>query len=148
MTRRRAPGPDYWTSDIFKDLDFQNTQLLFELLEHWWEIEALPREAQRARIASIYKKGDPKLPQNYRPISLLSVFFKAFAAIVQRKLAAFIDHFLDDNLRLCSRLAPSPRRWLAWPSWLPGVRMGALVPLLHKPQTRRWAVRLFCNSSR
>jgi hypothetical protein len=97
MKRRKAPGPDLWTADILKDLDDTNRIFLYELLEQWWEIEKIPKHAQRARVASIYKKGNPKLPSNYRPISLLSVFFKAFAAIIQRKLAAFIDHYLDGN---------------------------------------------------
>ena len=51
----------------------------------------------RARVVSIFKKGDPKKLANYRPISLLNSFYKIYAALIQRRLAEAIDKELSET---------------------------------------------------
>ena len=48
----------------------------------------IPAEWHIAKIACLYKKGDPSVPENYRPISLLSVGYKAFASVLFQRLKA------------------------------------------------------------
>ena len=50
-----------------------------------------------ARPAIIYKKGCTDLPQNYRPIALLSVIYKLLASIIQTKICSKMDGVLDKN---------------------------------------------------
>ena len=38
----------------------------------------VPSELKLARVVPIFKSGDPSLITNYRPISVLSIFFKGF----------------------------------------------------------------------
>ena len=45
----------------------------------------------RAAITPIYKKGDKRLPTNYRPISLTSVISKVMEAIVR---VAIVTHLM------------------------------------------------------
>ena len=42
-------------------------------------------------MSSIHKKGDPRDPQNYRGISLMSVFPKLLAAVLLAKLEAVVE---------------------------------------------------------
>ena len=48
-----------------------------------------------ARVVSIFKKGNPRLPENYRPISLLNTLYKVYAGILKRRLESGIDHKLS-----------------------------------------------------
>ena len=45
---------------------------------------------KRAKIIPLYKRGDPKLVSNYRPISLLSSFSKILEKIVYNRLYSFL----------------------------------------------------------
>ena len=51
----------------------------------------MPNTLQLARVVSLYKKGDPEVQENYRPISLLNTFYKIIAAAIQRRLASTLD---------------------------------------------------------
>jgi hypothetical protein len=44
-----------------------------------------------SRVIPIYKKGDPKSMENYRPISILSVLSKIIETIVKTRLVDFAD---------------------------------------------------------
>ena len=91
MTRGKTPGPDDITSDFLKDLDDANLTAIQQLIAEWWDSGNIPEDLFVARVASLYKKGDPDIQENYRPISLLSSFYKLLAASLQTKLADAID---------------------------------------------------------
>ena len=42
-------------------------------------------------MTSPFKKGNPELPSNYRPISLLSIFSKIFEKLIYRRLYRFLE---------------------------------------------------------
>ena len=47
-----------------------------------WKIHLsapIPQKWLRANIVLLYKKGDPELQSNYRPIALLNTFYKVLA---------------------------------------------------------------------
>ena len=68
----KAPGPDDIPMEFYKWLDDENLDFLLKMINEWWETGTFPREGLKALTASIYKKGDPKNQENYRPISLLN----------------------------------------------------------------------------
>ena len=52
----------------------------------------LPNAWLEGSIRPIYKnKGDPKMVQNYRPITILSCLGKVFTAVLNRRLTLFLD---------------------------------------------------------
>lgn len=91
LKRNKAPGPDkvkaeliIWTSDKVREH-------LLKTINHTVEEGVWEDTLNLARVASIYKKGDSTNLANYRPISLLQVFYKLIAALVKERLAAAID---------------------------------------------------------
>lgn len=55
----------------------------------------LPDVWKEANISAIFKKGDRKLPSNYRPVSLTSIPCKLMEGVVRDRL---IDHMTTNNL--------------------------------------------------
>ena len=51
-----------------------------------WQNKCIPAEWHKARVACLYKKGDPAMPENYRPISLLAIGYKIFASLLLHRL--------------------------------------------------------------
>jgi len=46
-----------------------------------------------AKVVPLYKKDDPQLPCNYRPISLLSIFGKLLEKLMQNRLCTYLEKF-------------------------------------------------------
>jgi hypothetical protein len=63
----------------------------------WWEQEHVPTEAQQARVALLFKKGDTAKWANYRPIALLPTTYKLFTAIQQRRISDKLDPYLQQT---------------------------------------------------
>ena len=50
--------------------------------------QSIPDQWHVAKIVCLYKKDDPAVPDNYRPVSLLPVGYKLFASILLNRLKA------------------------------------------------------------
>ena len=49
--------------------------------------QAPPEKWKRTRLTMIFKKGDPGLSSNYRPIAILPIVYKVFSRIVCTRIA-------------------------------------------------------------
>ena len=95
LKRRKAPGPDGVKAELFMLLDYVGEGKLLQLYNECLSSGAIPEEWKDAFIVSIYKgKGEDSNPGNYRPISLLSTFYKVYAALLQKRLASEHDTHL------------------------------------------------------
>ena len=59
---------------------------LLDIFNHCWTYGEIPNAWHKANVVSIFKKGNAELLSNYRPISLLQVSYKIFAAIILQRL--------------------------------------------------------------
>ena len=66
-------------------------QIILDILNDMWNLEAIPDEAEIARIVTIYKKGNPEIPSNYRPIAFRQTLYKLYARNIQNRLANALD---------------------------------------------------------
>ena len=91
MKRNKAPGPDDITAEQLKYIDGINPHTLLELINKWWTTGTIDEELELANIISIFKKEETANIANYKPIALLSVIYKTYAAIIRHRLSLAID---------------------------------------------------------
>ena len=84
----KAAGPDDIPSDFWKILmyDKDASGILLRLCQQCWRRKSIPESWRKAKVVLLFKKGDTALPENYRPISLLSVGYKILASLIHQRL--------------------------------------------------------------
>ena len=87
---KRAAGPDGTPAEYLKAFLGSNVavQLLTDFFNQCYEQQEVPSEWHLAMVTAIHKKGRVDLCENYRPISLLNVWYKVFASLVHMRLVA------------------------------------------------------------
>ena len=83
-----------------------------------------PQQWKRTQITVIYKSGDARQPQNYRPISTIPLLYKLFARLLYNRIALTLDaqqppdqagfrhHFCtDDHLFTLAMIEEVAREW-------------------------------------
>ena len=63
-----------------------------------FSIGIVPDLLKIATVVPIYKKGQRNLAENYRPISLLSIFDKIMAKLMYKRLYEFVEKCTNTNL--------------------------------------------------
>ena len=73
------------------------------VLQNIWNSEILrklyfPNKLKLAEIIPVYKKKDPTLVENYRPVNVLPSASKIFERIIQKQFSNYVDEFLSPYL--------------------------------------------------
>lgn len=68
---------------IHKWLNQENRKIILRLINKWWNDETAPQEISNARVVPLYKKGETDNAANFRPISLLSSFYKIYMTLIR-----------------------------------------------------------------
>ena len=81
-------GQDKIYPELWKALIEDHTALswIVKFCQRCWKEKKIPENWHRASVISIFKKGDPALCENYRPISLLAIGYKVFALVLLYRL--------------------------------------------------------------
>jgi hypothetical protein len=86
-----SAGHDHLKPSIIKLIAAYIAQPLTYVINLCFQHAVFPSELKQANITPIFKKGDPSLFQNYRPISILPVFSKVFERLLHTRLVNFFD---------------------------------------------------------
>ena len=81
--------------ELLRWLDLQNRISLLELFNDWWRNKNAPDSLFLARVVPIFKKGDVDNASNYRPISLLSSFYKLYMIMIRARMEEAVDKHLS-----------------------------------------------------
>ena len=95
----KATGPDAINNRVLKELAKPLSFPLSDLFNFSLTSGKVPLIWKEANVTPIFKKDDPSVVSNYRPISLLSTVGKVLEKIVHKHLFNFIR---DNNIRLYS----------------------------------------------
>ena len=91
-----AVGVDGLPYSVFKtNLPWWQSAVLhfFNLVLSWGVV---PTPWKRSIVVPVFKRGDPSLPTNFRPISLASCCFKIFEHLVHARIGPQISPQLDE----------------------------------------------------
>ena len=58
---------------------------------HFMALGIFPDILKLGKISPIYKKGNPQLLDNYRPVSVIPIFGKIFEKVIYRRLYSFFS---------------------------------------------------------
>ena len=75
LRKDKMPGPDKIDNKILKTLKLSVTPILIKIFTAIVDTVIIPEQWEATEIRILYKKGDRKDIQNYRPISLSSVSY-------------------------------------------------------------------------
>jgi hypothetical protein len=88
LPNRKAPGADHLRAEMLKPIRVPLSRILLLLFQLCWTWSYTPPGWRHAQVCPIYKKGDPTLASNYRPISLTSILRKAMEYCIAPALTA------------------------------------------------------------
>ena len=94
LKKGKAPGPDNTTAEVFKILSEPNRQTLLDHINNLWDTENVTQGLTHAIVVTLYKKGNSRKPQNYRPISLLNIIWKILGIMLRTRIAEHADPLL------------------------------------------------------
>ena len=86
MKKNTAPGPDSIEIDIIKSAGELLEAELANLYTRCIALQKIPTAWKESEMVLLFKKGDKKELQNYRPISLISHIYKIFTKIISKRL--------------------------------------------------------------
>jgi len=86
----KASGPDGIDNRILKEAMHQLSYPLCDLFNSCLNTQKMPSCWKIANVCPIFKKGDPSLASNYRPISLLNTIEKVFERILHKHIFNFL----------------------------------------------------------
>ena len=95
MKAEKSQGPDMIHPRILKETSSQIIEQLTKLFRQSLDEAKLPEDWKKANVTALFKSGERKLPENYRPISLTSVVCKLMERIIRNKI---VDHMESNNL--------------------------------------------------
>ncbi|KAG2218274.1 hypothetical protein INT45_002396 [Circinella minor] len=90
MTPCKAPGNDHLTGAMLKPIVHSPLSTLSKFFKLCWNWSYVPTSFRTAQVVPIYKKADPTVAGNFRPISLTSVFHKILERCLLSKLLSTI----------------------------------------------------------
>ena len=87
----KSVGPNSTPIKLLKIVGCSISPLLALLINQSFQSGIYPDKFKIAKVISLFKKGNPELPSNYRPISLLSIFSKIFEKLVYKRIYSFLE---------------------------------------------------------
>ena len=87
----KSPGPDNILNEMLKTSQTVILPYLTKLYQYLFNHGVFPSVWSKSVIVPIYKKGNPELCDNYRPISLTSLVSKLYTNVINKRLTLFLD---------------------------------------------------------
>ena len=88
-------GTDGLSAELYQHYADQMAEMYALIFEACYEARDLPPTTREALICLLFKKGDARLPKNWRPISLLNTDYKILAKLLAARLSKLLPYLLS-----------------------------------------------------
>lgn len=92
LTTRKATGYDGITVRTLKENASLLSPIICNLINSSIRLSEFPDCLKIARVMPLFKKGDPKLASNYRPISILTGLSKIFEKVLATQIREYFEN--------------------------------------------------------
>ena len=87
-----SPGPDEIHYEMIQNLCINGKNFLIKIFNQIWLNHVFPENWKRSIMIAVLKPGkDPRIPTNYRPISLTNCLCKVLERIINKRLVWFLE---------------------------------------------------------
>ena len=87
----KSVGPNSIPIKLLKIIGSSISPVLALIVNQSFQSGIFPDKLKIAKVISLFKKGNPEMPSNYRPISLLPIFSKIFEKLMYKRLYRFLE---------------------------------------------------------
>ena len=88
----KSIGPNNIPGKLLKIVGLKISHPLATVINQSFTKGIFPSRLKIAKVVPIFKKGDPKIPSNYRPISIFSIFSKIYEKLMHKRINVFLKH--------------------------------------------------------
>jgi hypothetical protein len=89
LSKNKTPGPDQIPNSILKNMHTRFHNMLFLLFSHCYKQKNIPSYWKHSNTVLLYKKGNPSLLTNQRPIALANTIYKLFTSTLTSLLSSY-----------------------------------------------------------
>ena len=89
LSKNKTPGPDKIPNSILRNLPHRFHTMLFLFFLHCYKQKTMPTSWKTSHIILLYKKGNPTLLSNHRPIALANTIYKLFTSTLTTLLSSY-----------------------------------------------------------
>lgn len=95
----KAPGPDTLEAGFLKGIVDNVSEALYLIFRKSLDTAIVPDSWKLSNVTPIFKKGDKKSMDNYRPVSLNSIAGKMFERLIKTAVEGHLEkfHLIKDN---------------------------------------------------
>jgi hypothetical protein len=93
LGNNKAPGPDNIPNSILKNMPSQFHDLLFLLFKQCYKQQQIPTSWKTSLTILLYKRSDPTILTNHRPIALANTIYKFFTNTITAQLANYGEKY-------------------------------------------------------
>ncbi len=93
LKKRKTPGEDLITNEVFMGMETKGREKLVEVLEECRKTNEFPEGWKETELRWIYKKDDPLQIKNYRPIALTDTLYKIFTRIMTERVEKVVEKY-------------------------------------------------------
>jgi len=91
LSKGKAPGPDGITKEILQWAPSNIKEALHTIIKQMWKIQYTPQCWKTSNTTLLYKKGDRRRVDNYRPIAMANTMAKVWTACICNAMTEYAE---------------------------------------------------------